>query len=314
MNFGCLPENIAQLFRLYWLEVNKCASLQSWPKLPLNIGFIFRKGCTSLETLLDLLPPNSLFGRYLLLTNYSKLAENHGFIDMYLAMIIKSLLLPHSLTIILDIIVPGSEIPKWFRHQSIGAEISIQVPYSLLCNEWMGIAVCVVFCCLPHHQIHVDNCHLFCRLIVNGKQINLAPGIIGNDYLSDHIWLLHLLPQYYEKKDNKSLCKYDANGFNQIGIKIDACCRGLKTSEIFPGKLKVKKCGLQMVYKKDIEDLNRTMAERRNNSITRDDCDGARSSNYEPHPKRIEMLTEFMAEESGEESSVCEECAEELGD
>ena len=71
----------------------------------------------------------------------------------------------------------------------------------------------------------------------------------------------------------------------------------------------------------------RTMAERSNNSITHhnfdnsmeaavegckakrnhDDCDGAGSSNYEPHPKRIERLTEFMASEY-------EECAEELGD
>ena len=40
---------------------------------------------------------------------------------------------------------------------------------------------------------------------------------------------------------------------------------------------------------------------------THDDCDGAVSSNYEPHPKRIERLTEFMASEY-------EECAEELGD
>ena len=40
---------------------------------------------------------------------------------------------------------------------------------------------------------------------------------------------------------------------------------------------------------------------------THDDCDGAGSSNYEPHPKRIERLTEFMASEY-------EECAEELGD
>ena len=36
---------------------------------------------------------------------------------------------------------------------------------------------------------------------------------------------------------------------------------------------------------------------------THDDCDGAVSSNYEPHPKRIERLTEFMASEY-------EECAE----
>ena len=91
-----------------------------------------------------------------------------------------------------------------------------------------------------------------------------------------------------------------------------------------------------MVYKNDIEDLNRAMAQSRNNSIiphngmdvlpqnfknlavvaegnkakeTRDDCDGAGpsgegSSNDLPHPQRIQTLTKIMAH--GE--SDCEEC------
>ena len=44
-----------------------------------------------------------------------------------------------------EIIIPGSVIPKWFSHQSIGAEVTITLPSSHLCDEWMGIAVCVVF-------------------------------------------------------------------------------------------------------------------------------------------------------------------------
>ena len=97
-----------------------------------------------------------------------------------------------------------------------------------------------------------------------------------------------------------------------------------------------------MVYKKDIEDLNETLAERSNNSITpyegldvphhnfdnsiaaesykakltRDDYDGAGSSNCEPHPKRIERLTEYMAQcnSNSEESSEYKEYPKELGD
>ena len=84
----------------------------------------------------------------------------------------------------------------------------------------------------------------------------------------------------------------------------------------------MKKCGLRMVYKKDIEDLNGTMAQSSNNSIipyegldipyhnsdnstvvtvgnkakrNRDDFDGAGpngegSSNDIPNPKRIERF------------------------
>ena len=338
-NFSCLPESIAQLSILECLEVSNCTSLRSWPKLPLNIVYISGVGCTSLETLPDLLQPNSLFGEGLFLTNCSKLAENQGFVDMFFAMIINSLWHPLFLSSIHDIVFPGSEIPKWFRHQSIGDEVSI--PYSLLCNECLGIAICVVFCSHSHHQILEDN-SLYCCLIVNGKQINSTPGITSIVPLSDHIWLLYLLPQFYQYEDIKSLWECNANGFSQLGIKILSKCWNLKTNEIIPSMVKVKKCGLRMVYKKDIEDLNETLAERSNNSITpyegldvphhnfdnsiaaesytakltRDDYEGAGSSNYEPHPKRIERLIDFMAQGNSncEESSEYKECAEVLGD
>ena len=48
----------------------------------------------------------------------------------------------------------------------------------------------------------------------------------------------------------------DANGFCQIRIKIDNI-----------GSSLVKKCELHMVYNKDIEDLNHTMAQCNNTSI-----------------------------------------------
>ncbi|XP_065625264.1 TMV resistance protein N isoform X2 [Quercus suber] len=110
-NFSCLPESIAQLSRLYWLMVDNCTSLRSWPKLPLNIIYIVGKGCTSLETLRDLLQPNSLL-TCLCLSNCSKLADNQGFVDMFFVMIINSLWHPLFLSGIHDIVFPGSEIPK----------------------------------------------------------------------------------------------------------------------------------------------------------------------------------------------------------
>ena len=42
-------------------------------------------------------------------------------------------------------VIPGSVIPKWFIHQSIGAEVNIKEHSSHLCDEWIGIVVCIVF-------------------------------------------------------------------------------------------------------------------------------------------------------------------------
>uniref|UniRef100_A0A7N2MFP0 TMV resistance protein N n=1 Tax=Quercus lobata TaxID=97700 RepID=A0A7N2MFP0_QUELO len=54
------------------------------------------------------------------------------------------------------------------------------------------------------------------------------------DVLSDHIWLLYLLPQFYHKEEIKSLSESVANEFNQISIGF---CRW---------DVVVKKCGLRM--------------------------------------------------------------------
>ncbi|KAL4598048.1 hypothetical protein ACB092_11G030900 [Castanea dentata] len=300
-NFSCLPENIAQLSILKALVVDNCTSLRSWPKLPLNIALILGEGCTTLETLPDLLPPNYLFGRALRLTNCSKLAVNQCFIDsglLFFAMIISSLRCPLSGMFppnIYHIVIPGSEIPKWFTHQSIGDEVSTQEPNSLLCNEWIGIAVCVVFCSHPHHQI-LKASSISCWLIVNGERVNGAPAKSDIVPLLDHTWLLFLLPEFYGWDSHndliiKSLWECNANGCSQIGIKIEVDGTVSKP-------LLVKKCGLRMVYKKDTEDLNfdnsmAMAAEGYKAKRTRDEYDGAGSSNYEPHPKRIERLTDL---------------------
>ena len=127
----------------------------------------------------------------------------------------------------------------------------------------------------------------------------------------------------------------DANGFSQIGIKIGTSDSGME----------VTKCGFHMAYKRDIENLDQTVAQYSNSSITAyegldvlhhnfnnsavvaegekakricDDYDGAGpsgegSSNDVPHPKRIESLKEFMPHGD----SDCEEyfeCGEEIND
>ena len=160
-------------------------------------------------------------------------------------------------------IIPGNVIPKWFIHQSIGAEVNIKKPSSHLCDGWMGTAVCIVFSSFPLTLLSIE-------FIVNGKVISTTLGIPGcsSSILSDHIWLFYLLPQYYMEEDIKLLNECEANELSQIGIKI-------KTHE---SGVEVKKCGFRMVYKKDIEELNRTMAQSSNtDTIPYEDLDVKRA-------------------------------------
>uniref|UniRef100_A0A2N9IVR2 TIR domain-containing protein n=1 Tax=Fagus sylvatica TaxID=28930 RepID=A0A2N9IVR2_FAGSY len=152
-----------------------------------------------------------------------------------------------------QIVIPGSEIPEWFSHQSMGPEVNIKLHYSDLCNDVMGIALCAV-----------------------------------------------------------------------IGIRFEISCRD-KWPPLRSSK-EVKKCGVRLLYKKDIEDPIPTDSDSDSTLVTegnkvkrrRDEYDGAGpsgegSSNDVPHPKRIERPTEFGNSDS-EESSEYKDCDEELSD
>ena len=198
----------------------------------------------------------------------------------------------------------------------MGAEVNIKEPSSHLCtNEWMGIAVCAIYCYVPHCKFNdtIDNHLLSCQLIVNGNGMPTMISGVSTIDLSDNIWLLYVLKEYFEEEGIELFKECEANEFSQIGIKIEPI-----------DSFMVKKCGFRVVYKKDIEDLNQTMAQSSITSIipyedldvhnhnfnnsavvvecnqakrTCDDYDGAGpsgegSSNDVPHPKRIERLLE----------------------
>ena len=107
-------------------------------------------------------------------------------------------------------------------------------------------------------------------------------------------------PPYFNQVEE--LSQIDANGFNQIEFEF----------ETFGPGVEIKKCGVHLVFKENIEDCNQTMAQCRNSKITpyedesddsakdsknklrrsHDDYDGAGPSeegsfNDLLHPKRI---------------------------
>ncbi|XP_075648781.1 TMV resistance protein N-like [Castanea sativa] len=336
-DFVCLPESIIQLSKLKLMNLNNCTSLRSLPKLPLNIAEVEAEGCISLEMLTDPLKQRDSLEPSLYLRNCFQLVDNQSCIDWFILGIKKSLKLSPSLRLSIlkdsyNIVIPGSEIPEWFSHQSMGNEVKIKQPSHLY--KKVGIAICVVFC--THYVVPNQIYSLPCSLTVNGKTLPFSSCSLIDKVLSDHLWLGYVATQFLDEEFNKLWSGGDANGFCQIGIEF-------RTKDSI---WKVKKCGLRVIYEKDIEDLDRTMVQYSNNSITpygdldvfhhnfnnstvvvechkvkcsRDDCDGAGpsgegSSNDIPNPKRIKWHTETHGNSDSEESSEYKDCAEELSD
>ena len=194
----------------------------------------------------------------------------------------------------LKIIIPGSEIPKYFNHECMGHELKVQVP-SNWSNVPIGIAFCVVFVPNKWRECPRDWELLF---IINGFPMNEGE-ISGSrkEYgtiESHHLWLT------YSSYRNR---------FHPLTIKASSW------------NLEVEKIGVQFIYRQDIENPNKTMAQCINNSsfvIHHDiddsiaegsankqshdeDDDGAGTSGeccsiVEPPPKRIQRLGGFMAD------------------
>ena len=145
-------------------------------------------------------------------------------------------------------IIPGGEIPKWFRHQSVGTSMNLQVSSDKL----KGVIVCAIFVLRQHHplhQLHLDYCNgyiythrLWCYLKADG-------------YESEPISSFHFSEQF-GKIESYHLYLYNLNRSQLNAIGLGQIEVGFKTEGL---GLEVTKCGAHLVYEQDIEDLNQTM-------------------------------------------------------
>jgi len=264
--------------------LNNCTSLRSLPKLPLNVELVEAENCSSLEMLPDPLKQSDSLEPSLYLPNCSKLADNQSCIDWFISGIEKSLKLSPSLPLEFlkkeyNIFFPGSEIPEWFSHRSMGDEVEIKLP-SHLCKN-VGIAICVVFC--THDVAPI----LSFSLIANGKEIFIGYYDTHNCVSSDLLCLVYATPQFFDEEPNKLMWEGDGNGYSQIRIKIEN------------NEFEIKKWGFHMIDKK----VKRS----------HDDYNGAGPSG-EGSSKRIKRHTETNGNSDSEESSEHKDCDEELSD
>ena len=198
-------------------------------------------------------------------------------------------------------VIPGSEIPIWFSHQSGGDSANLQVPSHLRDKKLMGMAICAVFILRKHHSKKpVD--HNCLQFLINGQVLDPSQYICQKfgKIESYHLFLRYLPLRCFDCIWKKTFSQIDVNGSSQIEIKF---------SETKGSGLEFMKCGANLVFEQDIEDLNHDFEDSAKDTKIkrkRDDCDkdgagpsGEGTSNAidVPHQKRIRfsnLIDKFM--------------------
>nr|XP_023892973.1 TMV resistance protein N-like [Quercus suber] len=234
-----LPLSMVHLTGLTKLDLRDCKNLSSLPNAScylMSLKILTLSGCSKINEL----PEN--------LGNINGLEEldGHQLVDY--------------------IIIPGSEIPKWFRHQSVGTSVNLQVPSS---DKLKGVAVCALFVLRQHHPPHsahvTSGGYIFTHWLRFYLKANRyeSPPISAFSFSeqfgkieSYHLHLGYFPYESFNPKLKENWSQVDANGLGQIEI-------GVKTEG--PG-LEVTKFGFRWVYEQDIEDLNQTMCGCSSNS------------------------------------------------
>ncbi|XP_039044150.1 disease resistance protein RPV1-like isoform X4 [Hibiscus syriacus] len=223
-----------------------------------------------------------------------------------------------------DAVVPGSEIPKWFSHRTDDSSIKIPLPNNIQNDsQWMGVAFACVFVDddgLRHDELtcefvihHRKSGRASCDGSVSGfknpQHVIWRSWIFNKEYfqpmIKDHFYHTFvprdsLYPFYYEDKFGESenedslTTDYSNQVFNELQLSI--------TSDDCAKCVKVKKCGVRIVYWRDLEDTNEDSAANESIAIgtlikrKRSVCE---ETEAEPQQKRMEKFFNFVTGRPG---------------
>ncbi|KAK9941542.1 hypothetical protein M0R45_007246 [Rubus argutus] len=260
-NFVKLPPSIRSFFKLENINLENCKRLQDLSGLPLNSRLDVRAdGCSSLEILFDVSDFNRLEKSYFSFINCCKLNHNQGCTNIAFEMLrtfLDQRISNASETF--QTVIPGSKIPEWFDHQSIGSSLILPCWNN---SRFIGFALCAVFVLHEHHRVDElekhqfttfgATHHLVCCLKCNGTELEVygrQPAFRFSEEFcqveSDHLWI------FYVSRDKYFGTEWWRNSCNQLEFLFQT--RG-------PG-LKVKECAVRLIYEQDVQELNQTMAQ-----------------------------------------------------
>ena len=93
-----------------------------------------------------------------------------------------------------NIVILGSEILKWFTHQSVGDTVSAQFTHQNK-NKWIGIVVCVVPMPCPNFGNILD-----CEILSNEHRVLLiyvGYSLRSVKIKSDHLWMYYIPVKHF---------------------------------------------------------------------------------------------------------------------
>ncbi|TYG47508.1 hypothetical protein ES288_D11G344800v1 [Gossypium darwinii] len=265
-NFIILPSCVTQLPQLGWLKLTDCKALKSVPELPTNRLYVNIDGCTSLEIVAY--PSKVCTSRYsanisnskilagMVAVNCFRLAENVDALTL-----LKKELKVFGSRAMFDIVLPGSEIPKWFSQKRGDSWIKIDLPLEVRNDsQWMGVAFCCIFVC---DDASSDD--LRCRAVIHDRYSSRKVHWNGWSFASDEQVVIkdHIFIRYFSREKLYPIFLEDKCGEHDEtkNLRMIDCldqeCHQLELSMIsLKYRLfKVKKCGVRIVYEKDLEEM-----------------------------------------------------------
>ncbi|EEF30442.1 leucine-rich repeat-containing protein, putative [Ricinus communis] len=248
-NFISLPASVCRLSKLEHLYLDNCRNLQSMQAVPSSVKLLSAQACSALETLPETLDLSGLQSPRFNFTNCFKLVENQGCNNIGFMMLRNYLQGLSNPKPGFDIIIPGSEIPDWLSHQSLGdCSISIELPPVWCDSKWMGFALCAVYVIYQEPALNFIDMDLTCFIKIKGHtwchELDYSFAemeLVG----SDQVWLFFLSRYEFLGIDCQGVAKTSSHAevmFKAHGVG-----------------LYVKKFGVRLVYQQDVLVFNQKM-------------------------------------------------------
>lgn len=140
----------------------------------------------------------------------------------------------------IDIVIPGNQIPRWFKNQSKGSSISLDSSPTLHDNNWIGIACCAVFAVSPTDLRNELEPSISIGFQKKGGKFTTISVTLKRDLISialDHTWIVYFTREEFIDIVSHMIGKTE-EAYDFDGIKLTTVIRhgqGLH--------LEVKSCG-----------------------------------------------------------------------